>query len=179
MTEQDNNLPEELRGAPTQEDIRTQADDDAAQVQQELAALEHQARMDSNGLQDLLGNGPSIAGMHMRPITLATLALLQQIDSDLIKGVPIEECDNMLLDCCRFVRIQTLPLKEASRLCRNPMLLDDEALALADTVPPTKISQFINLVTQSLQQAMETRVQPVPDEDAKAAEKPEGSLGEG
>jgi hypothetical protein len=176
----DNNLPEELRNAqPTAEEEAANLLDREQEVLQQLANLEQQQHNDAVIQNDLLGNGPTLLGMSLRPITLATLALLQQLDSDLLKGKAIEDCDNILLDCCRFVRMQTLPLKEATHLVRNRAAMDDAALALADKVPPYELESFVGLVTTALHSSMDNKVEPVPDAANTAEEAPQGMLGEG
>lgn len=132
--------------------------------------LEQEARrlMEVELAGELLETGPSILGEELRPITLASIALLMQVDSDLIKGVPIEECRNVLLDCCRFIRLQTLPLKEAARLVRDMDRLDMEALEFADRIPANQTQEVIKAVVTCLRATTENRVEPV-DEKAKSS----------
>lgn len=139
---------------------------DEAQDEQDALDAEAQRLLEKEVAADLLEDGPNILGHDLRPVTLASVALLMQTDSDLIKGKPVEECENILLDCCRFIRLQTLPLREAARLVRDPEELDAQSLEFADQIPPGDVQGVINQVTKCLRDASEHRVEPS-DEDAK------------
>lgn len=126
--------------------------------------------------ESLLGGKSEVLGIQLRPVTLASIAMLTQIGSDLIAGKTMDECENIIMDCCHFIRIQTLPLKEAAALCRDLDALDDASLEFADKIPPKDIKNVVAAITRILQEATETQVEP---QDEKGREMHSEMMGSG
>jgi hypothetical protein len=109
----------------------------------------------------------TLAGYELKPITLASIALLQQLKSPLIAGKPIEDVENIVLDCCIFIKVQSLSVREATKLVFGPKeALLEAALDMASTIPPTQIEQVITSIVDLLRESTSTRVS-VESEDVK------------
>ena len=107
----------------------------------------------------LLSPTTVLAGQKLRPITLASIALLQQIKSPLIAGKSIDDVDNIILDCCIFIKIQSVSAKEATKLVFGPKeALFESAMELAETIPPNEIEQVISSIIDLLRDSTSTRV---------------------
>jgi hypothetical protein len=100
-----------------------------------------------------------VAGQTLRPITLASIALLQQLKSPLIAGKAIDEVDNIILDCCIFIRVQSLSPKEATKLVFGPReALLESAMELAETIAPNQIESVVSSIIDLLRDSTSTRV---------------------
>jgi len=123
------------------------------------------------------GGGVELLGMHMRPVTLGSLVMLMQVGSELIRGVPISQCRNILMDCCVFIRLHTLSFKQAVKLTRNKAALEDAALELAEKLSPADVGAIIDAVTLMIKKATETQVEPIL-EDSLMGTRDDDVLGE-
>lgn len=129
-----------------------------------------QAKLDESVLAELLEAPKTILGYQMQPVTLGTIALLQQLKSPLIMGVDVNSVDNMILDCCIFVRIQTLPIKEATRLVFGDKdTLIEAAIEMASQIPPSQIADVVTSIVSLLKDATSTRVSVVDAPTKKAS----------
>jgi hypothetical protein len=116
---------------------------------------------------DMLGSKPSILGRKLRPVKLSSLALLQKTNNELVSGKLVEDCKNLILDSCKFVLFQSVPLKEALRLAESPEELNLKAYELADEVDPSQLEEFTQLVLGMINGASKNRVEPIPQKDAR------------
>ena len=130
----------------------------------------------------LLNRTTVVAGQSLRPITLASIALLQQLKSPLIAGKPIDEVDNIILDCCIFIKVQSVSAKEATKLVFGPKeVLLESAMDLAETIAPNEIEQVISSIIDLLRDSTSTRVTVESDNTvdamkaAKASEESQGN----
>lgn len=115
----------------------------------------------------LLKNQITVAGHELRPITLASIALLQQLKSPLIAGKPIDDVENIVLDCCIFIKVQSLSVKDATKLVFGPKeAMLEAALDMAATIPPNQIEEVITSIVNLLRESTSTRVSVV-SEDTK------------
>ena len=105
-------------------------------------------------------NPPTVLlGQTLRPITLASIALLQQLKSPLIAGKVIDQVDNIVLDCCIFIKVQSVSVKEATRLAFGPKEdLIESAMELAENIAPNEIETVISSIISLLKDATSTRV---------------------
>lgn len=108
---------------------------------------------------EVLGKPKYILGRELRPVTLETIVLLKQINSPLVLGVSMEEIENIFLDCCVFIVLQSGDNKEARRLAWNPDELRDAALDLAAEVPATEFETVSDSVNNLLVEATQTSVE--------------------
>lgn len=115
-------------------------------------------------VNELFGEGSIVVQLQMRPITLASIALLERIDSQLINGNPIIHTPEMVLECCKFIALQTGTLKEAQALSRDRDALDDRAFEIADKIGPSRAEEVLNEITAMLKDATDTQVVPVVEE---------------
>lgn len=115
----------------------------------------------------LLNAKKTIMGYELNPITLASIALLQQLKSPLIAGKPIDEVENIVLDCCIFIKIQTVSIKEATKLAFGPReVLLEAALDMAASIPPNQIESVISSIIELLKESTSTRVSVEADSDS-------------
>jgi hypothetical protein len=119
--------------------------------------------LDDSVKMELLQVDKYIVGHRVYPITMAYVALLQQVKSPLIAGVPIDSIENILLDCCIFIRIQTLTVKEATKLAfgsREDLIV--ASLELAKDITPENIESVMEQIVSMLKDSTSTRVKPLP-----------------
>ena len=125
-----------------------------------------QSILDETVKPDLLNAQKTVHGYKVHPITMAYVTLLQQVKSPLIAGVPLDQIDNILLDCCIFIRIQTLDVKAATKLAFGPREnLIEEALELAKDINAGDIESIITEIIDMLKDSTSTRVKPLPRSD--------------
>lgn len=110
-------------------------------------------------------NPPTVLlGHKLRPITLASIALLQQLKSPLISGTVIDQVENIILDCCIFIKVQSSSVKEATKLVFGPKeALYESALELADSIAPNEIETVVSSIIALLRDSTSTRVTVEPD----------------
>jgi len=133
-----------------------------------------QGIMDDSVVPEIVGHKPELLGRKLRPVTLASIALLKQIKSDLIAGVNIETSENIIIDSCVFVLLHSMPLEEAAELAFGPPAkLKLAALHLADEIKATNISELTTTIVEMLRDATSTQVKALP----KKGELPDNPLG--
>jgi hypothetical protein len=126
-----------------------------------------QSILDDSVKPELLNAKNRILGYELNPITMAYVALLQQVKSPLIAGVPVDSIENILLDCCIFIRIQTLSVKEATKLAFGPReALIEAALELAKDIDAGNIEEVIVSIVNLLKDSTSTRVKVQPKSDS-------------
>lgn len=127
-----------------------------------------QEAMDDSVVPEVLGRGVVLLGKKLRPVTLASIALLKQVKSDLIAGVVIEESDNIILDCCVFLLLHSVTLEEATELAfDSPNKLRMEALILADSIGPADVNAMTKAIVDLLRDSTSTQVKAEPKKDIK------------
>jgi hypothetical protein len=121
-----------------------------------------------------------VAGHELRPITLASIALLQQLKSPLIAGKPIDDVDNIVLDCCIFIKVQSMSIREATKLVFGPKeALLEAALEMASAIPPTQIEEVISSIVNILKDSTSTRVSPEAEGGKDVVSMANGSVPQG
>lgn len=144
--------------APSDDAIEEDSLDDA------LNTLESaQKRLDSEIQDDLLGIRPVFLGMELRPIRLSSLALLQKTGNQIVSGKPVAECDDLLMDACKLVLLQSIPLREAVILSKDLKEFEFRAYELMETVPPDASQGFIDAILSLVSGTQNGRVEPIPE----------------
>jgi hypothetical protein len=137
-------------------------------IESELNLIEsNEERIMANVQSDMLGIGPSIRGMKLRPIKLSGIALLQRTGNEVISGKPADQCHNLIIDACKLVVLQSVSLREAIKLADNPEELTLRAYELAETISPSEVEEFQDAVIGLVSESQETRVEPIPTETAR------------
>jgi hypothetical protein len=137
-------------------------------IESELDVIEKNEQEILMSVQDdLLGVRPSILGRKLRPMKLSAVALLQKTGNELVSGKPVEECSNLIIDSCKLVVMQSVPLREAIRLSENLDELEEKAYELADTIEPSQLPEFQDLVLGLIRNSQNTRVEPIPQAGAR------------
>jgi hypothetical protein len=137
-------------------------------ILKEIEVLSSEDRIMEAVQSDLLGVKPSILGKKLRPVKLASIALLQKTNNEIVSGKPMEECANLILDSCKFVVLQSVPLREAIKLTENLDELEMRAYELAEDIAPAEMPAFQQMVIDLIQTAQETRVEPVEQKAPKS-----------
>jgi hypothetical protein len=124
---------------------------------------EMQRLMDVSVSGEALGTKTTLLGREIRPITLASITLLKQVRSPLVEGVKVDEIENVLLECCIFMVLQTGTIKEATKLAfgsRDELV--EAALTFADSIEPDKVQSAVEVILGTLKESTSTKVQPQP-----------------
>jgi hypothetical protein len=109
---------------------------------------------------DFLGGTLDVGGIKLRPFTLATAAMLKEVNSPLIAGVPISEVPNIIIEVMKLIVIQSCPLEEAIELVKSPDKLLTKAYMLADQIPTYRTREVVESVMDELRKSTETQVVP-------------------
>lgn len=128
-----------------------------------------------NMISEMLGDEPTILGRTVRPVTLATVALLERIGSPLIAGVKIEATPEITMECLKFLVLQTGDLEEARQYSLNLAKLDTAALDLADSILPKEAEDVLNQIVSLLQDSMSTQVEPLVEKEDQQVDDSEGN----
>lgn len=125
----------------------------------------NQTELDNSILKEILGVQPTIAGVELRPITLASIAILKQVGSPLIEGRAFDEIHNIILDCCIFLKIQSSDIKTATKLAFGDYdTLVAESLELAERIDPNKIKEVVQSIVDLLSDSTSTKVNVIPED---------------
>lgn len=144
----------------------------------ELAREANLEKEENDVLEALLEEDQDIFGIKVRPLTLASLALLKKTNSVLVSGKSIEEIqDDVFIDCCKLLYIQSAPLPEVVKVCKDPDDLECKAYELAERIPPHRAEGFVNLVMDMLSASQRNKVVPIPDKNHPASTEDE-TMGE-
>lgn len=111
---------------------------------------------------EVVGRKHEVLGKTLRPVTLETIILLKQINSPLILGLDIEKIENVFLDSCKFVVLQSSTKEEARSLAWDEDKLHNVALDFASEVPAREFSQLTNSINAILMDATSTSVDAKP-----------------
>lgn len=127
-----------------------------------------QEKLDASILDVVFAKPRKIAGREVRNPTLASVGLLKAAKSELIQGKQINEIQNMVIECCIFVVLHTVPLPEAVALANGPReVLELKAYELAESINMHEVGSFSDEVMAMLHDAMSTKAVPVPDKKRK------------
>jgi len=147
---------------------QTQAVAEKSRPYSDLNPRDLQEAMDDSVAAEVLGHNVTLLGKKLRPVTLASIALLKQVNSDLIAGVVIEESSNIILDCCIFLLLHSVSLEEATALAfDSPNNLRLAALKLADEIGAADIQETTGAIVQLLKDATSTQVRATQKEKGK------------
>jgi hypothetical protein len=118
--------------------------------------------------RSLLGmDRPTIAGRRLRPIKLSTLTLLQESGNEIISGKMVKDCQNIVMDTCRFIVLQSVPLRRAVELVKDKEELKWLAMEVADDISPSDVPKIVDEVIRLVNEAQEGRVEPIIDNSGK------------
>tara|TARA_R100000808_G_scaffold512_1_gene2671 strand:+ start:18478 stop:19002 length:525 start_codon:yes stop_codon:yes gene_type:complete len=133
-----------------------------------------QKDLDQSVVADMLGVKDVVLGIELRPLTLASIALLSQVKSPLIDGVEVDEIDNILLEICIFITLQSCDVNKATELAfgDRPKLIA-EAMKIANTINANEVEIITGKVIQLISDSVSTQVEAIPDKSTSTApEKP-------
>ncbi|MAS81999.1 MAG: hypothetical protein CMF45_04860 [Legionellales bacterium] len=111
----------------------------------------------------------SMLGIELKPVTLATLAMMQEAGCELISGQNIENVENLMMEVLLFVYIHTEKPDTVARLLTsgdNPkQILRRNALNTGMGISPKQIPELVEQIITILGESTGTKVEPLPDED--------------
>ena len=130
--------------------------------------------------QAIAGEHPELLGKKLRPVTLTTIAILVRSGNSLVKGVSIDNTAELLLDCLKFIVIQSRPLKDVLKLLKDPDLFEAEAWKEGDALDASEAESLIYTCAEMLRIASSTKVKPESTvETAVTADDLEDALNDG
>ena len=157
--------------APAKKKQETAPPPDDGDPDDDLLAFEKEAaEMMGNAVgEDMLGIVEEIANVQLRPVTMATIALLKTTGNDHISGKTFEEIPNLSLDTAKFVILQdaSRSVREAVAITRDPELFEGMAYELMETIPAEKNAELNMRVILAIKDAMMTQVKALPEKGAK------------
>jgi len=116
-----------------------------------------------------------LLGVKLKPVTLASLAMMQEAGCELISGKEIDQMSNIMLEILLFVYIHTENPETISEIISNSedhkKALKMRALTMGHEITPKQIPELVDQVVEILSEATGTKVEPLPDEDAKGEKK--------
>lgn len=154
------------KARPARKKARAKSNKDEAVVATAEAA-DLQAIMDQSVSDEVAGIKPVALGYELRPITLESIILLKQIDCPLILGVPMDDIENIFLDCCKFIVLHREDKPTARNLAWDEDSLLESALDFASEVKADKITELTDSVFALIRSSMDTRVEATPKKDDK------------
>ena len=109
--------------------------------------------------KDLLGGKVIVGGLSMRPLSMASIAMMKQINSPLLAGADLNAIPSLFLDVVTLIVLQTLPLAESSRLVLSDRDgLTTKAYELMETIHPSKIEELLTQVITHFRDSTATQV---------------------
>ena len=109
-----------------------------------------------------------VLGIKLKPVTLASLAIMQDAGCQIISGIDVEEMDNLMLEILLFVYIHTEEHKVLTNIIcseKNPKAaLKEASLNLGVDINPKQIPSLVEQIVKILTDATGTKVDPLPDE---------------
>ncbi len=135
-----------------------------------------QKELDQSVISEMLGVKDVVAGVQMRPLTLASIALLSQVKSPLIEGVVVDEIENILLEICIFITLQSCEVEEATELAfGDRSKLVAQAMKIADGIKANEVEEISSRVIQIIGESTDTQVEPIPDSNTSPEKPGEGN----
>jgi hypothetical protein len=118
-----------------------------------------------SGLRDNIIDGwTSFKHLKIRPVTLSTLALLEQVGSSLVTG---NVNADHVTDALVFLWIQSGDRSDVIKACsnKNIALIQEKAFELGDELEIGEIEQVVEVVSEIMQASGKTKVIPIPKDE--------------
>ena len=116
-----------------------------------------------------------LLGVKLKPVTLASLAMMQEAGCELISGKEMDEMSNIMLEVLLFVYIHTEDPEKIAEIISNSedhqKALKMRALTMGHKITPKQIPELVEQIVEILSEATGTKVDPLPDEDDKGEKK--------
>ena len=110
-----------------------------------------------------------LLGVKLNPVTLASLAMMQEAGCELISGKDVTEMSNVMLEILIFVYIHTEDADTIADLISNSTdhkkALKMKALSMGHEITPKQIPALVEQIVNILSEATGTKVEPVPDDE--------------
>ncbi len=116
-----------------------------------------------------------LLGVELNPVTLASLAMMQEAGCELISGKDINEMENIMLEILLFVYIHTEEVEKVADIIASSKdhkkALKMRALSMGYEITPKQIPALVEQIVNILTEATGTKVEPLPDVDEVGVEK--------
>ena len=109
-----------------------------------------------------------VLGVELKPVTLSSLALMQEAGCEIISGVDVNDMENLMLEILLFVYIYAEDHKVLTRLAcskNGKIEMRERAFSLGLDISPKEIPKIVGQIVEILTDATSTKVDPMPDED--------------
>ena len=110
-----------------------------------------------------------LLGVELKPVTLASLAMMQEAGCELISGKEVDEMSNVMLEILLFVYIHTEDIEKISEIISeskdHKKALKMRALTMGHEIKPNQIPALVEQIVNILSEATGTKVEPIPDDD--------------
>ena len=114
-------------------------------------------------------------GVKLKPVTLASLAMMQEAGCELISGKEMDAMSNIMLEVLLFVYIHTQEPEKIAEIISNSedhkKALKMRALTMGHEITPKQIPELVEQIVEILSEATGTKVEPLPDDDDKGEKK--------
>ena len=124
---------------------------------------------DSELRDKLIDGWTAFKHLKIRPVTLSTLALLEQVGSSLVTG---NVHADHVTDALVFLWIQSAERSEVIKACsnKNIALIQEKAFELGDELEIGEIEQVVEIVSEIMQASGKTKVVPIPKDEEDEGE---------
>ena len=116
-----------------------------------------------------------LLGVKLKPVTLASLAMMQEAGCELISGKEMDEMSNIMLEILLFVFIHTEEPEKISEIISDSedhkKALKMRALTMGHQITPKEIPSLVEQIVNILSEATGTKIEPLPDDDDKGEKK--------
>lgn len=111
----------------------------------------------------------NILGLDIKPVTLASLAFMQEAGSRLTSVHDVEEVENLVLEILIFLYVHTEEHDVLSGIiCKSDDPKGDlrkKAFDMGVDIVPNQIQKILDQIVEMLADATSTKVEPLPKED--------------
>jgi hypothetical protein len=150
-----------LQAAPEVESIETGPETESTLLEREREAAAAILNEGLNAADFLPEVKITVAGHPMRGFTLASTAMMKQLKSPLIEGIPSDQIENIILETFMVVILQSMTFEEACVACKDRPALELLAWAEMEKIPASETREVISETIKALRTATETRVKSI------------------
>lgn len=121
-------------------------------------------KRDSDLRDKIIDGWTTFKHLKIRPVTLSTLALLEQVGSSLVTG---NVNADHVTDALVFLWIQSGDRGDVIKACsnKNISLIQEKAFELGDELEIGEIEQVVEIVSEIMQASGKTKVIPIPKDE--------------
>jgi len=144
--------------------------DESIEQFEKLIGKDAEQKEEANELtsSDMLGGTIKFNSLHLRPVTLSTLAMLEKLKSPLVTGE--EEGADMITEALVFMWLQSAPKNEVraavlSSKFDDRISIEAKALELGDDLGIENMDEMVDVVGKMMTEAQKNKVETIPDDE--------------